>query len=131
MEPNNNQPINTSPSGQPIAPQPVATSFPASAPPVQQPAPSPILTSVPESPKGKNNKVTVLLIILLLLAIGMVIYVLFAKNQMNNAQKAATGNSSVVIPSPSLAPTLAPEEDLEVSSPEADLLDLETDVKSL
>ena len=115
MDPNNNQPLETNPTIQ----QPV----PVAAPP----------TNVPESTKGKNNKVIISLVILLLLVVGIISYILFAKTQMNNAQKASMENSSVVIPSPSptLVPTLTPEEDLEVASPEADLIDIEADVKGL
>lgn len=122
MDPNTNQPLETNPIAQPVV-QPVSTE--ASAPPIPTPA------SVPENPKGKSNKVIILLVILLLLAVGMIVYALFAKTQMDNAQKKATDNSSIVLPSPTAVPTLAPEEDLEIASPEADLLDLDADVKGL
>lgn len=123
MEPNTNQPLEANPIAQPVV-QPIPTEASA-------PVTTPVPASVPENPKGKNSKVIILLVILLLLAVGMVAYILFAKNQMNNAQKATTGNSSVATPSPAFAPTLTPEEDLEVNSPETDLLELETDVKGL
>lgn len=126
MEPNNNQPINTNP----VA-QPVSQSVPATEASLVTPAPEP--TVGPEASKGKGNKVIILLVILLLLAIGMIVYILFAKDQLNKVQKEAVENSSVITPSPSptLVPTLAPEEDLEVASPEADLLELDADVRGL
>ena len=126
MEPNNNQPLETNPVQQPAA-QPVPSTPPAEAPPAT-PTPAPTISPVP---KGKSNKAVILLIILLLLVVGMVTYVLFAKNQINKAQKATTDNSSSVLPSPTTVPTLAPEEDLEVASPEADLMDIEKDLQGL
>lgn len=125
MDPNNSQPIGTSPVGQPT-PQPVQPTEAAPA------APTPAPTISPEGPpKGKSSKAVILLVILLLLVVGMVSYVLFAKNQMNKTQKATTDNSSTVLPTPTLVPTLAPEEDLEAASPEGDLLELDADVKGL
>lgn len=124
MDPNNNQPLGTSPIAQPT---------PTAVPPVETTpaAPTPAPTISPEAPKGKSNKAIILLVILLLLVLGMVAYVMFSQNQMNNAKKAATDNSSIVLPTPTAIPTPAPEEDLEVASPEADLLELEADVKGL
>lgn len=124
MDPNNNQPLGTNPIAQPT---------PTAVPPVEAipAAPTPAPTISPEAPKKKNNKAIILLVILLLLVLGMVAYVMFSQNQMNNAEKAATDNSSTVLPTPTAIPTLAPEEDLEVASPEADLLELEADVKGL
>jgi len=126
MDPNNNQPLETNPVTQPAPQQ-------ANVPPTQPTpiAPTPAQTVSNEAPKGKSNKVVILLVILLLLAVGMIAYIMFAKNQMSNTQKATTDDSSVIMPSPTLAPTLTPEEDLEVSSPEADLLELDADVKGL
>ena len=126
MDPNNNQPSATSPIQQPV-PQPV--SQPAA--PVQSPPPTPV--SGASGPKKGMGKGIILLIILLLLVLGIGGYILFAKNQLNNTQKTATDNTSSVLPSPTptLVPTLAPEEDLEVSSPEADLINIEADVKGL
>lgn len=125
MEPNNSQPIETNPIKQPVM-QPAPPTVPA---PVVAPNPTPITT--PEPPKGKGSKAIILLVILLLLAVGIIIYILFAKNQMDNVQKAVTENSSTVIPTPTTVPTLTPEENLEVRSPEADLLELDADVKAL
>lgn len=137
MDPNNNQPIGTNPVAQPI-PQPATSpiappAVAAVAPTESGPAPTnPAPNSPPEAPKGKNSKVTVLLVILVLLIVGIVAaYVLFAKNLMNNNQKTTADNTISVLPSPTLVPTLAPEEDLEVASPEADLLEIEADVKGL
>ena len=125
MDPNNNQPLGTNPVAQP-APQ--ATSVPTTQPASDSPSPVPTLA---DDPKGKSSKVVILLVILLLLVVGMVAYSMFAKNQMNNAKKAATENTSEVIASPTLAPTLTPEEDLQINSPEADLRELDADVKGL
>jgi uncharacterized protein HemX len=146
MDPNTNQPLGTNTVVQPVAAvptQPMPSE--SSTPPVlgtspitqttQQPVqPTPSVSSpaaTPEGPKGKGGKAVILVVILLLLAIGMVIYILFAKNQMNNNQKKGSDNSSTVAPQPTRTPTLTPEEILQVSSPEADLKDLETDVKGL
>lgn len=123
MEPNKNQEVNTSP--------------------IQQPATSsmtPSLGAVPASssvqtqgsaPKTSGKKVIILLALLLLLIVGMAVYILFAKNQLGNTQKTTTENSSSVLPSPTRIPTVAPLEDLEISSPEADLLELDANVKDL
>lgn len=126
MDPNNNQPLGTNPIQQPVAPQPVATATP----PVEPVAPV-APQNMSENPKKGMGKGIILLVILLLLAVGIAAYILFAKIQLNKAQKITTENTSTVLPTPTLVPTLAPEEDLEVSSPEADLLELEADVKGL
>lgn len=129
MDPNNNQPLGTSPVQQ-AAPQPVV----APAQPVPAPSQPVVPTSpqnVSENPKKGMGKGMILLVILLLLVLGIVSYVLFAKNQMNNIQKTTTDNNSSVLPSPTLVPTLTPEEDLEVGSPEGDLLELDANVKDL
>lgn len=128
MDPNTNQPIETSPMQQPAAPVSPAPSQTPPSTPVQQANSASSEASVP---KKSNKKWFILFLILLLLAAGIVAYVLFAKNQMNIAQKETTENSSTVFPTPTLVPTLAPEEDLEVASPEADLLDIELDLKGL
>lgn len=137
MDLNDNQPINTNPLQQPAAPQPVAPTAP---PPPQPTTPStppaqPIQTTVtpqnpPITPKS-NKKILILLALLILLIVGIGGYVFFAKNQMNNKQKAATDNQSVVIPTATTAPTVAPEDDLEIASPEADLSDIEQDLQGL
>lgn len=123
MDPNNNIPTGTTPFTQPV-PQPVSPMQPG--PPAQSPMPT-----FSPAPKGKMNKTIILLVILLLLVSGMVGYILFTKNQMDNAQKATITNTNYVAPSPSPTPTLAPKDNLEVSSPEADLKQLDTDVKGL
>lgn len=123
MDPNTNQPIVTNPIQQPAAPQPDVTS------PVQ---PTPVSPApVSETPKKSGKKWLILFLILILLAVGIIAYILFAKNQMNNAQDETTNNTSTVLPTPTVVPTLAPEEDLEATSPEADLLDIEADTKGL
>ena len=123
MEPNTNQPLESNPVAQPVA-QPVSTEAKVA-------ASTPVLASVPEGPKGKNNNVIILLVILLLLVIGIIAYILFAKGQLSNTQKITTDNNSSVLPSPTTVPTLAPQDDLEVLSPEGDIIDIETDVKGL
>lgn len=137
MDPNSNQPINTNPLGQP-AQQPVSS-------PVQpmQPAPTPTpaapttpVTAAPEpmlqTPKGGSKKRIVLLIILLLLVLGMGFYVFFAKNQLNTAQKATTDNTSIAIPTVTIAPSEpATVDEVIVASPDADLKDLEADLQGL
>lgn len=128
MDPNNNQPIETNSTAQSI-PQPATAPMSPQAPTPVAPTPAP--STPPQAPKGKNSKIIIILVILLLLVVGIVAYVLFAKNLMNNSQKTTTDNSSTVLPTPTLIPTLAPEEDLEVSSPEADLLEIDADVKAL
>lgn len=138
MDPNTNQPLETAspinpvmqPQTQPQA-QPLDQPTPTGINMSPNPNPTPTPTSLPQNPVKKSNKTIILLIILLLLSIGMVAYILFAKNQLNNTQKATTDSSKVVIPSPTLSPTLTPEADLEVSSPEADLLQVEADVQAL
>lgn len=124
MDPNINQPIGINPVQQPVA---------QSVPPTETAPIAPVPASIipPEDPKGKNGKIIILLVILLLLVVGIMSYVLFARVQMDNAQKTTTDNSSLVLPTPTAIPTLTPEEDLEVASAEADLIDLEADVKGL
>lgn len=126
MEPNANQPEGVVNQPQPAV-QPVV-------PPVQQQAQpiTPPVPPTPQNPKKGMGKKLILIVILLLLVVGMAAYALFAKNQLSNTQKTTTDNTIVVTPTPTpVPPTLAPEEDLEISSPEADLLDLDADVKAL
>lgn len=121
MEQNNNQPLGVNPVAKPtVAPMQTQAGAPPSTP----------QATVPESPKGKNSKALILLVVLLVLVIGITAYVLLAQSQLNNTQKTTT-NTSTVLPSPTLVPTLAPEEDLEVSDPEADLMEIDGDIKSL
>lgn len=124
MDPNNNQAIQN-PIQQPVSSQPAAI------PPVQPAAPV-----VPQNPEGKPKKgmgkEIILIIILLLLVFGMAAYILFVKIQMKNTQKTTTDNNSSVLPSPTvIPPTIAPEDDLEIGSPEDDLLELDANVKAL
>lgn len=127
MDPNLNQPLGANPINPVTQPQVQSVSTEVNTPPTSTPTPM----GMPQNPEKKNNKTLILLIILLILTIGMVTYILFAKNQMNKAQKVTVDSSNVLIPSPTLSPTLAPENDLEVSSPEADLQNLENDVNAL
>lgn len=161
MDPNNNnQPINTNPLGQPSAPQPAAEAQPAapaaasSIPesPIQQPVtppaapapvtppapvqpvpPAPSAPVVPPPPKPGNKKSLLLLVILLVLAVGMAVYVLFAKNQINTAKNAPIENTSVEIPTITATPVPTPAtvDQIEIASPEADLKGIETDVLGL
>lgn len=139
MDPNNNQPINANPLGQP-AQQPVA--MPVQ--PLQQPAqtqtstttpvaPQPVVTSEPISqpPKRAGKKGIALLLILIILILGMGFYVFFVKNQINSAKKASTENTSVIIPT--IVPTAAPVtlDEIDVSSPDADLKGIEADLQGL
>jgi hypothetical protein len=136
MEPNTNTNLN-----QPGGVNPMSQT----AQPVTQPGPAPISTGPVQQPpiatqmnnamapngSGKGGKTVALLIILLLLIVGIVGYVIFTKMQTGNSQKNAEENKTVVIPQATLTPTLAPENDLEVGSPEADLVELENDAKGL
>jgi hypothetical protein len=153
MEPNNNQtqginPINQAvgqvpPSAQevqaPITATPIPTPSPvqplaqpiSNPPPVIDPNAIPAPPVMPESPKGKGGKLILLLIIVLLIVIGMIVYIFYAKNQMKTAEKPIEPNTTVLIPSPKVTPTLTPEEELQVSSPEADLKDIETELEAL
>jgi uncharacterized protein HemX len=130
----------------PVEPQPTATPFtnplatPSSAPVppaqptiMQSPTSTPMTTpaSAPEKPKGKGGKAIMLVIILILLILGMTAYVLFTRSQIENAEKAATENKTTELSLPTATPTLAPENDLEVTNPDADLKDLEADVSGL
>jgi len=75
----------------------------------------------------------VLLVILVLLILGIAGYLVFAKNLLNNTQKTATENTSIVIPSVTITPTASPTtaDQLEVTSPDADLNAIEMDVQGL
>lgn len=131
MEPNTNtnlnQQMDTNPLGQPS--QPVAQSAPATMGTTQPSAPAEMNVQV--APKGKGGNTIALLVILLLLIVGIAGYVVFTKIQLSNEQKSAAENTSVATPQPTATPTLAPESDIEISSPEADLIDLENDAKGL
>lgn len=111
MNPNNNQPINSNPLGQPATPP----------------------TAAPQIPQSGGKKGIILLIILLILALGMGGYVLFAKNQLNNKQKTAAENTSIAIPTTTITPTVTPAtiNEVMVASPEADLINIEKDIQGL
>ena len=150
MDPNNNQPINTNPLGQPVPPAPeppIAAPSATFVPPVQQPisaTPSaqavppaaPTATSMPyQNPNNGSKKGVIFIVILLILIAGMVFYVLFAKKQLNTAQKTSTNNTSVAIPTATIAPTAAPTpatvDQVNVESPDSSLKDIEGDVQEL
>lgn len=122
MDPNNNQPINTSPLGQPVAPQPNV------APP---PVPEPVPTPMPGIPRNGSKKGIILIIILLILALGMAFYVFFVKNQLSNKQKTSAENTSIVIPTITATATPATVDQVSVASPDADLKAIESDVQGL
>lgn len=140
MDPNNNQPINTNPFGQPVqqdAPAPVQPMQQPSSAPTPTVVPPPVIPTaapepMPQAPKNSSRKGIILLIILLILVLGMIAYVLFVKNRLNTAQKAATDNTSTVIPT-TTAPTTIPAtaEEINVASPDADLKAIEDDVQGL
>ena len=155
MDPNANQPLGTNPITQPVTPpvaQPVPSTADASMPPMPGQIPTPIPTTstpnlnsdpmpgqtpsfattgaMPETPKKKGGKTVALLIILLLLVLGMAAYIMFAKQQVSKTDESVT-DTNVSTPAPTIEPTIAPEQDIEISSPEADLQNIETDVNGL
>lgn len=141
MDPNNNnQPINTSPLGQPTASQPAAAPISTSFPPQEStPAPTqtapvtPAVTPPPPTPKKSGGKkIIALLIILLILALGMGGYVFFVKNRLNIAQKTPI-NTSNIIPTATIEPIVTPAtvDQINVASPDADLKTIESDVQGL
>lgn len=123
MDPNNNQPINTNPLGQTVAQ------------PVQQPTPvvaaPPTPTPMPQTPKAGSKKGLILIVILLILIVVAISYVLFAKKQMTNTQKAATENTSTVIPTTIPTATPATVDEVIVDNPATDLQEIEKDVQGL
>jgi len=140
MDPNNNQPINTNPFGQPVQqpaiPQPVATPFSSPVPSAQQPTPIPTPvpdapTPIPQAPKRGSKKGIILLIILVILVLGMTVYILFVKNQLNTARKTATDNTSIAIPTTTPTAIPATVDEINVASPDADLKAIEDDVQGL
>lgn len=140
MDPNNNQQpqVNTQ-QAQPIIPTPLQEQ------PVQSPSPAqtpqPVMTATPEPtptvqapvPKAGSKKVLILIVILLILIIVAISYVLFAKNQLNNSQKIPAENTSLVIPTATIAPTATPAtaNEVKVDNPAADLNEIEKDVQGL
>jgi hypothetical protein len=142
MDPNNNQPINTNPFGQPVAPQPVVSPSPIPipeplaqqpVPPVVPPAvPTPVSVPTPEAPRSNGKRLIALIVILLILILGMCSYLFFVKNQLNTAQKSSIESTSVVIPT-IILPTATPAtvDDINVASPDADLKTIEVDAQSL
>lgn len=120
MDPNNSSPINSNISAQPAAEQQA---------PVQQS--TPVVEPIPAASSNKGNKGIVILLIMVILGIGMATYVLFAKNQIKITQKNSTESTSVV--TPTTAPVAAPVtvDEINVSSPDADLKSIETDAQGL
>lgn len=148
MDPNNNQPIGTNPVQQP-APQPVAPTPPTQAPvaptpaqtvaaPPVQPAAPVVPQNVAENPKKGGRKKIILLILILILIIGMGVYILFAKSQLNNIQKTSTNTTAPIQQSPGTqgekipsVPKPTSQDDLNIESPEADLQGLEAEINGL
>lgn len=133
MDPNNNQPINTNPLGQPVAPQPLVVAPTPIVEPTQTVppvAPAAPVMPPPQMPKGGSKKGLVLLIILIILILGMGYYVFFAKNQLSKK----TSNTSTAIPTVTAVPTPttpATIDEIIIASPEADLKLIEQDVQGL
>lgn len=132
----------------PAEPVQQASSFFTPTPPASAPISAPAPTAPPaapltptittpafdkQPPKSGSKKGIALLTVLLILILGMAGYVFFAKNQLNIAQKKSTENTSVVIPTATIAPTVTPAtvEQVIVDSPEADLNAIEQDVLGL
>lgn len=126
MQPYNNQPIGINQAQQPQV-QPVSASNEMVQP-----------QSISQSPKKGNGKGTILLILLLLLIIGIAVYALFAKNQLNHMQKTSTDTTAPIPQSPGIgggkAPSISPstpQDGLNIDSPESDLQGIEKDVSGL
>jgi flagellar basal body-associated protein FliL len=102
---------------------------PLQADPTAQPTLAQLAVEQAETPNKKGGKMMMLIIIVLLLVIGMVAYIIFANSQINQNPTSRTEN--VIKPSPAVSSTMAPEQEIDVSSPEADLQQLDTDVNSL
>lgn len=138
MDPNNNQQQINTQQAQQAAPaplqQPVQASSPSQAPqPVMAATPEPTSTPQAPVPKAGSKKVLILMVILLILIVGAISYVLFAKNQLNNSQKTPAENTSLVIPTATIAPTATPAtvDNVNVDNPAADLNEIEKDVQEL
>jgi flagellar basal body-associated protein FliL len=84
-------------------------------------------------PKSGNPKGLILAIVLILLIIGMGYYVFFANDQIKNAQRDSSNNTTVVIPTVTAGPTTTPAtvDEVKVSSPDADINDVEKDTQGL
>lgn len=140
MDPNNNQQQVNTQQAQPVVPTPLqqqpaqAVSSPSQAPqPVMAATPEPTPTPQAPAPKAGSKKAFILIAILLILIIVAISYVLFAKNQLNNSQKTPAENTSIVIPTATIAPTATPAtaDEVNVDNPAADLNEIEKDVQGL
>lgn len=120
MDPNNNQQINTQQAQQPN---------PVDSAPIIPSEPAPISST----PKSRGKKGIILLIILLILVLGMGIYVLFVKNQLNNEKKAAINTTTTIVPTATIIPTITPAtvDEVQIASPESDLNGIEADAQGL
>lgn len=114
MEPNTNQPVDVN-QMQHEAVQPVQAQ------------------NMAENQKKGNGKGTILLMLILLLIIGIAVYILFAKRELNYMQKTSTENSTTALPSyaPSPGATGSASHSLNVDSPETDLQGIEKDIQGL
>lgn len=94
---------------------------------------SPMETS--PSPKPGSKKGIILLAIVLILALGMGSYVLFAKKQLSTTQDMSTYNKSTIVPTSTIAPTITPAtvEELNVENPSSSsaLQEINTDLQGL
>lgn len=143
MDTSINQPAGTNPLQQPSVQTPPMPSptMPSSAPPVPPTPPaSADQYSQPSAPPPQHTatghgKRTLLLFIILLIVLAICGYVIFVKTQADNMKQIPVQpNTSVVVPSNTPIPTAAvPEsaEEIEVESPEEDLLDIDTEVNAL
>jgi len=130
---------------QPVMPTPEAVSFqtqPQPTPSFQAPVPPPVMPTMPPIPTPvmtppltpkQGSKLPILLVILIILILGMGYYIMFAKNKIEMTQKAATENTSVVVPTATITPTVTPAaiDQINVASPDADLNGLDKDVQGL
>ncbi len=122
MEPNNTQQQNTQLN------QPVQTADKSMQPTVDT------ATPIAKDTGAGSKKRLYLVIIMILLILGMGAYLIFAKNQLNNAQKSALNSRTVnPVAKPTITPTVAPTriEDINIASPEADLNQIDKDVQGL
>jgi len=115
--------------------QPITSSTPVQVPSAQPPPSAPV--QVPASPQPEHSSkrpLTIVLGILLLLGvIGLLAYiVLFAQNKSNTTAVVPSPLPTRAAPTPTIVQT---EEELidaiDTSDPEADLTDIETDLKQL
>lgn len=140
MDPNSNNqqnnPINPANSATPnIVNSPIQQPLQESQNPVQGPQ---LMQTPAQSPVTKNGgKGTILLIIILLLIIGISFFIIFTKNQTSKAPEVMTTESNTqsttlpAIPSPTSVEAPTSLDDLDVSSPDADIQGLESATQGL